>query len=123
MALKATLTRPYSDALARLRGMQDAHDVADLLEVPVGQLLYILYRVPDNKRYRTFEVRKRSGGTRVIDAPMGGTAILLRKLLPLLVGYYKVKPSAHGFIANRSIRTNASVHVRRRHVLTLSTGM
>ncbi|PLK56393.1 RNA-dependent DNA polymerase, partial [Klebsiella quasipneumoniae] len=35
------------------------NDVANLLEIPVGQLLYILYRKKDN--YRTFEIEKKSG--------------------------------------------------------------
>jgi RNA-directed DNA polymerase len=119
MPLKPTLERPFEEARLRLRGLTETRDVADLLEVPVGQLLHILYVVPDRMRFRSFELPKRSGGSRRIDAPIGGTAILLRKLLPLLTSYYRVKPSVHGFVVGRSVKTNAAVHVRKRHVLNV----
>ncbi|HGU2368855.1 TPA: RNA-dependent DNA polymerase, partial [Escherichia coli] len=45
-------------------------DIANLLGVPAGQLLYILYRKKDN--YRTFEIEKKNGKKRVINAPCGG---------------------------------------------------
>ncbi|HDT4008537.1 TPA: RNA-dependent DNA polymerase, partial [Klebsiella quasipneumoniae subsp. similipneumoniae] len=36
-----------------------ANDIANVLEVPVGQLLYILYDKKDN--YRQFEIEKKNG--------------------------------------------------------------
>jgi len=53
------------------RPLQSADDVAKYFAVPLGRLLWTLYRSPDDVRYRHFEIPKRSGGMRQIHAPVG----------------------------------------------------
>lgn len=86
-------------------------DIANLLGVPAGQLLYILYRKKDN--YRTFEIEKKNGKKRVINAPCGGLSILQTRLKPVLEYFYRPKKSAHGFIKGKSIITNAGMHIKK----------
>ena len=92
-------------------------DVANLLEIPVGQLLYILYRKKDN--YRTFEIEKKSGKKRIINAPVGGLSILQTKLKPVIEYFYRPKKSAHGFIKGKSIITNANMHIKKKYVVNV----
>lgn len=92
-------------------------DVANLLEIPTGQLLYILYHKKDN--YRTFEMEKKSGKKRVINAPNGGVSILQKKLKPIIEYFYRPKKSAHGFIKGKSIITNANMHTKKKFVVNI----
>lgn len=96
-------------------------DVADALGIPVGMLWHFAShrmkeRVP---HYVAFEVKKRSGGVRVIFAPKRRLKALLRKLDALLVKRLPVSDCAHGFVKGRSIRTGAEAHVGRAFVLRL----
>lgn len=92
-------------------------DIANLLEIPTGQLLYILYRKKDN--YRTFEMEKKSGKKRIINAPNGGVSILQEKLKPIIEYFYRPKKSAHGFIKGKSIITNANMHTKKKFVVNI----
>lgn len=92
-------------------------DVANLLEVPTGQLLYILYHKKDN--YRAFEIEKKSGKKRIINAPNGGLSILQDKLKPIIEYFYRPKKSAHGFIKGKSIITNAETHTKKKFVVNI----
>lgn len=92
-------------------------DVANLLEVPTGQLLYILYHKKDN--YRDFYIEKKSGKKRIINAPNGGLSILQNKLKPIIEYFYRPKKSAHGFIKGKSIITNAEMHTKKKFVVNI----
>ncbi|PEH74273.1 RNA-dependent DNA polymerase [Edwardsiella tarda] len=92
-------------------------DVANLLEVPIGQLLYILYQKKDN--YKSFKITKKNGGVRIIDAPCGSLSILQEKLKPIIEYFYRPKKSAHGFIKNKSILTNAEKHIKKKYVINI----
>ncbi|WP_245006708.1 TIR domain-containing anti-phage reverse transcriptase [Erwinia persicina] len=94
-----------------------ASDIANLLEIPVGQLLYILYHKKDN--YRTFEIEKKNGKKRIINAPNGGVSILQEKVKPIIEYFYRPKKSAHGFIKERSIITNAFMHTKKKFVVNI----
>lgn len=94
-----------------------SNDIANLLEIPIGQLLYILYHKKDN--YRTFEIEKKSGKKRIINAPNGGVAILQGRLKPIIEYFYRPKKSAHGFIKGKSIITNASMHTKKKFVVNI----
>ncbi|MCH5050924.1 TIR domain-containing protein [Pectobacterium aquaticum] len=92
-------------------------DIANLLEIPAGQLLYILYHKKDN--YRTFEIKKKSGKNRIINAPIGGLSIIQERLKPIIEYFYRPKKSAHGFIKGKSIITNASMHTKKKFVVNI----
>ena len=69
--------------------------------------------------YRDFTIPKRSGGTRRILAPDDDLKQLQRRILRRLLGRLRAHPAAMGFERNRSIVTNARVHVGQAAVLRM----
>jgi RNA-directed DNA polymerase len=110
-----------ASAVLRLSGrpLQSADDVAKYFDVPLGKLLWTLYRAPDDVRYRHFEIPKRSGGMRPIHAPVGLVRDLQDRLHLDLKQLYRAHPNAHGFIDGRSVASNAAEHTARRWVLNV----
>lgn len=94
-------------------------DVATLLCVSWKKLRYLLYRRQDSQRYRYFEIPKKSGGKRLIAAPIEEIKELQRTLNELLKIVYQPRLSTHGFALDRSIVTNAEAHVGARFVFNL----
>ena len=82
-------------------------------------MLYMLYKAPDEARYTSFEIPKRTGGMRTISAPHGLLRDMQYKVLPVLQQVFDAHPSAHGFIATRSVVSNAADHAGQRLVLNI----
>lgn len=99
--------------------LKSPKDVSNLLEVPYSSLTYHLYQVPDSSKYEQFHVRKKSGGLRIISAPVTALKIIQRKLSQVLYSVYAPKAPVHGFVPGRSIVTNAQLHTRQRHVFNI----
>ena len=99
--------------------MQTSRDVAAYFDVPHGRLLWTLYKAADHVRYRHFEIPKRTGGMRAIHAPHGLIRDLQDRLNTDLQALYSAHPHAHGFIAERSVATNAHAHTGKRWVLNI----
>jgi RNA-directed DNA polymerase len=112
IALKST----DDEIRTRFRVLNTVRDVATLLEVPPKKLAYYAYK---NRVYRTFEIPKRRGGTRVISAPANNLKILQKKINYVLRLVYRPKGVAHGFSVNKSIVSNAASHANRRYVLNV----
>ena len=83
--LQFQLVKSAEDAATQIVGAQTAEDIANLLEVPKGQLLHILYAYPNEKKYLSFDIEKKNGGFRHIKAAKGGLRALQGKLAPILV--------------------------------------
>jgi len=90
-----------------------------MLEVRANRLAFHLFRIPDAKRYTTFEIKKKSGATRTIRAPISALKILQRKLAYVLSLVYEPKSGTHGFTRSRSIVSNAQPHVKAKFVLNI----
>lgn len=113
--------------LQSLRAASSRDDVADLLGYKPKALAYILYKIPDPVKYKTFQLSKRGGGTREINAPCAELKGLQRKLSELLQDCIdeinakrKFKDQlAHGFKRRRSIVTNAGKHRNRQFVFNV----
>lgn len=71
------------------------------------------------KMYNTFEVVGGGGKTRIISAPNDRLKYLQRQLIELLQPLYRVRKPVHGFVVERSVKTNALSHLRRRFILNL----
>ena len=113
--------------LKNLQAASSLGDLAGLINAKSSGLSYTLYVVPDTAKYTTFEIPKRRGGTRIIQAPIDPLKLVQQKLSSLLldctdeinVSKKRKDLIAHGFKRDRSIRTNAKEHRNRRYVFTL----
>lgn len=102
-------------------------DVAKLLGFKPKALSYILFKLPDTRKYKIFHIPKRNGGQRTIKAPVDALKLLQRKLSELLqdcideINTTKKRKdrAAHGFKRKRSIISNARQHRHRRWVFNL----
>lgn len=107
-----------------LRSVNSVASLATLLGFTTSALNYILFKLPDASKYRTFTIPKRSGGVRTISAPDPRLKLLQKKLSSLLNDCLveieeDLQSPAHGFKPGRSIFSNATQHRRRRYVLNL----
>jgi hypothetical protein len=113
--------------LQTLRDAKTLEDVAKMLGFTPSGLSYILYKLPDSKKYYAFKIPKRNGGKRLIKAPERRLSLLQRRLATLLTECLEElkqatpprRSLAHGFEKGRSIISNASLHKRRRYVFNL----
>jgi retron-type reverse transcriptase len=69
--------------------------------------------------YHQFEIAKGHGKTRVINAPDDRLKFIQRKIASLLVPLYRVRNPVHGFVTDKSVKTNALAHLRKRFILNL----
>ena len=118
------------DYLKELHKARTLRDVALILGVQPKTVSYVLYKLPEAQKYHSFEISKRSGGVREINAPEPRLKMLQRRLANVLYSCIAEaeknnpprRPLSHGFERSnppRSIFTNASVHKNRRYVLNL----
>ncbi|MBE2228150.1 MAG: RNA-directed DNA polymerase [Ignavibacteria bacterium] len=94
-------------------------DLCDLLEIKYKDLIYYLYRIDPDVQYKTFYIPKKNGSFREINSPISTIKIIQKKLAQILNAVYLPKEPAHGFIIEKSILSNARLHVRRKYVLNL----
>ncbi|WP_028031282.1 hypothetical protein [Gemmobacter nectariphilus] len=71
-------------SLVKLKKAQSLTDVAKLLGFTPKGVSYVLYRLDPAKKYRSFEIPKKSGGVRTINAPEPQLALLQTRLAELL---------------------------------------
>ncbi|MDF3150885.1 reverse transcriptase domain-containing protein [Mesorhizobium sp. XAP10] len=71
------------------------------------------------RMYHQFPIAKGSGKVRLITAPDKRLKILQSKLALLLDQLYRVRNPVHGFVPERSVKTNAEAHGRRRFIVNL----
>lgn len=113
-----------------LRRCKSLSDFANLLGYSPSGLAYIVYRIPESRRYRTFYVPKKGGGVRVISAPDRRLKRLQRILSEYLTECFveiesnsrrsnSVNKISNGFLPGRSIMTNANPHKQKRYVFNL----
>lgn len=94
-------------------------EVANYLGGSLKNLYYNFYVLPKEKQYTTFSVPKKGGGERHICAPASSIKLYQRSLATVLSSYYNVKPAVHGYVVNKSIRTNACIHCRKRWIVNI----
>ncbi|GIV42915.1 MAG: hypothetical protein KatS3mg035_0038 [Bacteroidia bacterium] len=71
------------------------------------------------ERYQSFSIPKKSGGARIIHAPVKGLKSILRALNLVLQCMYEPHEAAKGFVLNQSIVDNAKKHIRHNYVFNL----
>jgi RNA-directed DNA polymerase len=110
-----------------LKSSASLHHIANLLGFKAQALAFILYKKTPAEKYTSFEILKRGGGSRHIDAPSPQLKLLQQNLSVLLLDCIdeinKLKNRkdqlAHGFKRRRSIITNAAKHRKRRYVFNV----
>lgn len=114
-----------------LRAIKTKHELALLLGIKTSELTYVLYKLKPSSQYVSFPISKKNGGTRTIWAPSERLKSLQSRLSSLLQdciddinkskkedGKFK-STLAHGFVRERSIITNAMMHLHKKSVLNI----
>lgn len=71
------------------------------------------------RMYRRFNISKGSGKTREICAPNQRLKFIQRKILRVLKEIYRARNSVHGFVSNKSVKTNALSHFGARYLVNI----
>ncbi len=93
--------------------------VVKFLNTKIRSLTYVLYVISENKKYTEFTIKKKNGKERIISSPNLALKKWQKKLNEVLQLCYINKIAVHGFIANKSIITNAFTHIKKRNVLNI----
>jgi RNA-directed DNA polymerase len=101
--------------------LKDAMEVAAFFDISVGELRFLSFhrRVSKTTHYQRFAVPKKTGGERLISAPMPRLKELQRRLLDDVLGKVPLHDAAHGFRKDRTIVTAAKPHLAAPVVINL----
>lgn len=77
------------------------------------------FSIPNSKRYRDFYIAKKSGGKRLISAPVNGLKSIQTYLNIMLQAIYEPSPYAMGFTPNRSVVDNAKKHIGQNYIYNI----
>lgn len=92
----------------------------DARKLTLRMLNYYAYSSHNKKRYVTFQVpKKKKGEFRTIDAPCAGLKMIQRALNLIFQTIYTPHEAAMGFVPQRSVVTNARVHVGQKYVYNI----
>lgn len=96
-------------------------ELADALGLTIPRLRWLAFHteVAGRVHYVRFEVPKRGGGVRVLHAPHRTLAGAQRWVFENVLRKLDVAEPAHGFVAGRSIATNAAPHAGKALVVNL----
>ncbi|KRB91521.1 reverse transcriptase family protein [Duganella sp. Root198D2] len=123
--VSAGLNQAESNAekLARwsLPTLNNASELATAMGVTLPELRFLSFerRVSRISHYRRFAMPKKTGGERIISAPMPRVKRLQYWVLDNILGKVPLHDAAHGFIPGRSIVSNAQPHVGKAVVINL----
>ncbi len=108
----------YKTKVVRLREKQlpllgDALQIAQAMEITVPELRFMAFNRQTStvSHYVRFQVPKKTGGVRVISAPMPRLKKLQHWILTNILEKIPVHDAVHGFRRDRSIVSNATPHV------------
>lgn len=112
-----------STRLARhhLPDLPDALSLARAMGIELVELRFLAYTRPTStiSHYKRFEIAKKTGGTRLISAPMPRLKRSQYWILENILSKITLPETAHGFIPQRSIVTNARPHTGAALVINL----
>lgn len=115
--------------ISALRAIKTKPELALLMGINASHLTNVLYRMRLENQYKSFTIAKKSGGIRTIHAPSDELKSIQTALSCLLQDCIqeinkskgdKFKSTlSHGFVRERSIITNAVVHLNQKNVLNI----
>ncbi|MCP4521892.1 MAG: RNA-directed DNA polymerase [Cytophagales bacterium] len=93
--------------------INDVNHLVEMMEITLSKLRFLTFHRTTNQisHYKRYYIQKKSGGTRVISSPMPDLKKLQYWVLENILNQIPVHEAAHGFVRNRSIKTNAELHV------------
>ena len=101
------------------RNLSSLADLARFWDIPASQISYHAFKSEKDHAYKTFLIPRRNGRKRRIEEPSPALKYIQRILHESLTRVYGAHPAVHGFVAGRSIVTNARNHLGRRYVLNI----
>lgn len=113
-----TTAAPGPGNQAALEKLVTRGDVARALGITPKRLNYLLYRLSARHRYREFEIQKRSGGMRLLRAPILPLKKAQKIVSELLGALYVPRSCVYGYVDGRSIQMNADHRGLRRTPLS-----
>lgn len=114
-------------SIIKFNEINSRNEFFEFLNVKKKNMTYILYKKGTENSYHTFEIEKKNGGFREINAPDEVLKSIQKKLALSLWLYQKeiwdekgIKPNiSHAFEKNKTIMTNANIHKNKKYVLNL----
>lgn len=103
--------------LPHLPEIANRTNLLDYLGINEAELKKIWWFHP--RMYRQIKMRKKSGAMRQVFAPDDRLKFIQKNIKYLLEKIYVPRSTVHGFVATRSIKTNACEHVGRASLLNL----
>lgn len=107
------------DIIKEFLQISNKRELATQLKVEYKVLMFNLHVLKFEEKYKVFEIKKKNGKTRTIIAPVSGLKFIQENLSKILLAIHKAKFCAHGFLKDRSIKTNAQRHVKKKIVINL----
>lgn len=116
--------RQGDDGRLRAHGLPQiggADELAEAMGIRLGELRFLAFqrKVAETNHYRRFLVPKKTGGERLISAPMPRLKAAQRWVLENVLEKVPVHDAAHGFVKDRNIVTNARLHCGQDVVINL----
>ena len=102
-------------------------EVAKLINIELRVITYVLYKIGIEESYKSFEIPKKAGGTRVIDSPNKQLKRIQRQLGKKIYDIHKnyidqkriASNISHGFETGKGIITNARIHKIKKYLLNI----
>jgi retron-type reverse transcriptase len=119
--LNHVANQPEKLARCHLPDLPDASALAKAMGISMAELRFLAYTRPVSTvhHYKRFDIAKKTGGTRLISAPMPRMKRAQYWVLENILAKIDLPDMAHGFVTSRSIVTNAQPHIGARLVINL----
>ncbi|KPQ25226.1 MAG: Reverse transcriptase (RNA-dependent DNA polymerase) [Halomonas sp. HL-48] len=98
--------------IQKFLNIESKAQLSAFLGISTEKLNYLLFKLPHEEKYNSFEISKKTGGKRIIDAPIKPLKLLQRQIATILFEVYKPKTGVYGYVKNGGVKRNAEVHLR-----------
>jgi RNA-directed DNA polymerase len=99
--------------------ISNRRELATYLGYSYKKFSFILFKLSEHENYKIFKIRKRNGGERIIHAPRGAIRFMQERIKLSMESFYRPRKCSHGYVQNRGIKSCATMHTRKRHVVNV----